>query len=825
MHTLQAILRPLTLSAHCLCALAFFWAAPMCAAATYYVSNSNGNDSGPGTQSTPFLTIQQGIVSSASGDTVVVEAGTYTGPRNVDIDLDGRNITLTTDTGDPTKTIIDCMGSSSTYHRGFYLHNGEGAHGTLTINGFTVKNGYEGNGNNNTKGGGGIYIASSDTVTLLNCAFTSNTATGLNGGGMDNEGTVTLTNCQFRSNITDSTGAGAYNKGTITQMTNCTCDSNVANQSGGGLGSSGTVTVTGCKFTNNTASSYFARGGGGAYSSGAMVVQTSTFSGNTATNAGGGLSNDTGILTLMSCTFSGNTATQGYGGGLDNNAGGNSGALSVTNCVFAGNKAPNSYGGGISLNQYFTSNDTATIANCLIVSNTAGTTGGGVDNNAGVLTLEFSTLSGNVASGIGGGVYNSSATSTLTDDILYNDNGGEAVDGINGKTASVTATYCDILGGYAGTGVFDKNPKFVNPNNGDYHLQAGSPCVGVGTLISGITTDLEGKTRANPPSIGAYEGATVIVTLGGHTHLLWNNTDGRVMLWSIAQDGTFTLNGFGPYTDGAPQNKWTATAVATGADGVSHLLWNNTDGRVMLWTVDDAGNFTLAGYGPYTDGAAQNKWSATAVSVGPDGTVHLLWNNTDHRVMLWSVAPDFSFSLAGYGPYTDNAPGNLWSATALATGPDDVSHILWNNTDNRVMLWNVAPSFSFALAGYGPYTDGAPQNLWSASALSVGPDNVQHILWTNTDRRAMFWNVDSSFNFTLAGFGPYTDNAPGNLWSASAVATGPDGLSHLLWDNPDNRAMLWGVDSAFGFTVAGYGPYTDNAPGNLWSATAVSAGP
>ena len=133
--------------------------------------------------------------------------------------------------------------------------------------------------------------------------------------------------------------------------------------------------------------------------------------------------------------------------------------------------------------------------------------------------------------------------------------------------------------------------------------------------------------------------------------------------------------------------------------------------------------------------------------------------------------------------------------------------------------------FSFTLAGFGPYTDGAPQNLWSAVGLSVGPDNVQHLLWSNTDRRAMFWDVNADFSFTLAGYGPYTDNAPGNLWSASAVATGPDGMSHILWGNTDNRAMLWGVDSAFNFTVAGFGPYTDNAPGNLWSATAVSAGP
>jgi len=310
-----------------------------------------------------------------------------------------------------------------------------------------------------------------------------------------------------------------------------------------------------------------------------------------------------------------------------------------------------------------------------------------------------------------------------------------------------------------------------------------------------------------------------------HTHLLWNNSDGRVMLWNVAPDGSFTLNGFGPYTDGAPNNKWSATALATGKDGLSHILWNNTDGRVMLWTVDDAGNFTLAGYGPYTDNAPQNKWSATAVSVGPDNIVHLLWNNTDGRVMLWNVDSAFNFTLAGYGPYTDNAPQNKWRATALATGADNVSRIVWNNTDYRVMLWNVDSSFNFTLAGYGPYTDGAPSNLWSAAGVSVGPDNLTHLLWTNTDHRAMFWNVSADFSFTLAGFGPYTDNAPQNLWTATALATGPDGLSHLLWGNTDHRAMLWGVGNAFDFTVAGYGPYTDNAPQNLWSATAVSAGP
>ncbi len=335
------------------------------------------------------------------------------------------------------------------------------------------------------------------------------------------------------------------------------------------------------------------------------------------------------------------------------------------------------------------------------------------------------------------------------------------------------------------------------------------------------------------PTTAYADGHVTHTVLPPHTHLLWNNTDGRVMLWSVAGDGSFTLNGFGPYTDGAPQNVWHATAVATGADGLSHLLWNNTDGRVMLWTVDDSGGFTYAGYGPYTDGAPQNKWSATAVSVGPDNVVHLLWNNTDHRVMLWNVAQDFSFTLAGFGPYTDNSvngsPGNLWSAVALATGPDNESHIAWNNVDGRVMLWNVNPAFQFGVTGYGPYTDSfvsnSPANVWSAQAVSVGSDEKIHLVWGNADRRMMIWNLDGLGAFTLAGFGPYNDNGANNLWSVTSVATGPDGLSRILWGNTDDRAMLWSMDGAFNFTVSGYGPYTDNGPGDLWSATAVSAGP
>ena len=320
----------------------------------------------------------------------------------------------------------------------------------------------------------------------------------------------------------------------------------------------------------------------------------------------------------------------------------------------------------------------------------------------------------------------------------------------------------------------------------------------------------------------------------GHTHVLWTNPDGKVILWSVAPDGSHTASTFGPYTDGTASTPWTAKALATGPDGLSHILWTNPDGRVILWNVDDAGNFTDAAFGPYTDPAASpsttitvpppTPWSAVALSVGADNLAHLLWTNPDGRVFLWNVDSKFHFTSQAFGPYTDGSPSTPWSATALATGPDNVTRLLWNNPDGRVILWDVDNGFNFTYQVYGPYTDGSPSTPWSATAVSVGPDRVTHLLWNNPDGRVILWNLDAAFGFTDAVYGPYTDGSASTPWSAAALATGPDGLNHLLWTNPDNRIILWSVDSAFGFTDTVYGPYTDGAPSTPWSATAISAG-
>jgi len=78
----------------------------------------------------------------------------------------------------------------------------------------------------------------------------------------------------------------------------------------------------------------------------------------------------------------------------------------------------------------------------------------------------------------------------IANNILYNN--GETVN-LGGITPS----------SYTSTPNYTSDPLFVSAT--DFHLQSGSPAIGKGVAISGVTTDYSGNNYKNPPSIGAYE--------------------------------------------------------------------------------------------------------------------------------------------------------------------------------------------------------------------------------------------------------------------------------------------------------------------------------
>ena len=180
----------------------------------------------------------------------------------------------------------------------------------------------------------------------------------------------------------------------------------------------------------------------------------------------------------------------------------------ITNCEFIDNTT--SYGGGAIC--FYSVVDTKVI-NCLFVNNRTNYDNGGAIKSLGVAnnTIFFKncTIVNNEASGGSGGgaalyyaevdfvnciAYNN--TSPYDDDNVYIDGGG----------STATVNYCNMpMPEYNTTGSnnIDTDPLFVDVANGDYHLQATSPCIDAGT-------DIGLPFAGTAPDMGCFETGNIL---------------------------------------------------------------------------------------------------------------------------------------------------------------------------------------------------------------------------------------------------------------------------------------------------------------------------
>jgi hypothetical protein len=229
-------------------------------------------------------TIQDGVSAAASGDTVLVSPGTYSGPLNRDIDFGGVNVVLRAVAG-PEVTVIDCTREG----RGFHFHGGEDP--TAVVEGFAVIQGEEVHGgavlcenasptirgcvlemNRATETGGAMACFAASPV-IEDCTFWGNTSEialdGRGGGLCCAEGSSPdLTGCVFSGNASDMGGAVACLGTSSPSLTRCLIFGN-AGDSGGALGclDSSCPTVDHCTMAYN-----IGVGGAGIYCGGVTSV-------------------------------------------------------------------------------------------------------------------------------------------------------------------------------------------------------------------------------------------------------------------------------------------------------------------------------------------------------------------------------------------------------------------------------------------------------------------------------------------------------------------------------------------------------------------------
>ncbi len=78
----------------------------------WYVATDGDDQTGNGSQSAPFRTIQRAVDAAVLGDTVILADGTYTDLGNHDIQLGDKALTFRSDSGDAEACVIDCEGNA-----------------------------------------------------------------------------------------------------------------------------------------------------------------------------------------------------------------------------------------------------------------------------------------------------------------------------------------------------------------------------------------------------------------------------------------------------------------------------------------------------------------------------------------------------------------------------------------------------------------------------------------------------------------------------------------------------------------------------------------
>jgi hypothetical protein len=364
--------------------------------------------------------LQLAIDTAVRGDTVFVEAGTYTGPGNKNLTFRGKSIVVFGIDG-AEATIIDCEGNVSRNARGFVFESGEPS--SAVVEGLTIRNGHRSGSVYPVGYGGGMLITNEGTnPKIKNCRFEDNFA-GHAGGGVaaGDDAEPSFFNCVFLGNRSPQ-GAGAH--------------------------ASSNAYFIECAFLDNDASG--AGGGLRCYSTNTPVVRDCFFRDNIAW-AGGGIASIIATPMVAQCFFSRNFSTEGGGSAVYSRAEAN---VTLSSCVFIDNSARGETGGTVTC-----SNAEASLDRCTLFSNKASVGAGIYLKEGGFIHVENTIIAFNE---VGEGVACESGTPVLRCTDVFGNEGGDWVGCIAAQARMNRNMATD--------------PLFCNMGVGNLRLAETSPC-------------------------------------------------------------------------------------------------------------------------------------------------------------------------------------------------------------------------------------------------------------------------------------------------------------------------------------------------------------
>ncbi len=544
---------------------------------------------------------------------------------------------------------------------------------TASLSGLTITGGNADLNGGQYEAGGGLYN-DGGSVTLTGCTISGNSAQ--NGGGVAtyNGGMTTMVQCTVSGNTAGDSGGGVRNAGGTTSLSYCDVEDNTSSGNGGGIDNYGIMTIDHSTISGNDSST-----GGGIRSVDTpldanhltlMTVMDSTISDNSAQAFGGGLSLYFGTATLTGCTISGNSADDGGGGFIDGgtatftdctltgnsavNGGGlgNAGTVTLTGCTVSANTAVDFGGGMMSQKGLSQANPTTDLTDCTISGNSAAHNGGGLYISAAhAVTIENVTVSGNTSPSVGGLV--SHGPTTLTDTIVAGNIGTDVGGTVSGSSNLIgTGAPAGLDAADNLLGVTDPLLSALGNYGGPTQtiaLLPGSPAIGAGTAIAGVTADQRGVARpTSTPDIGAFQdrGFTISVVSGDAQSTLIDTPFPAALVVSVVSNFNDPVAG-GTVTFVPPSDGPSAFLSGSTTPSPQTVSIANTNGLVQITA---AANGVAGGYQVT---AATNGVASPAV------------------FSLTNVAPTFS-NLASptviYGTHVITFSGTILAGSTVPSG-------------------------------------------------------------------------------------------------------------------------------------------------------------
>jgi hypothetical protein len=487
----------------------------------------------------------------------------------------------------------------------------------------------------------------------------------------------------------------------------------------------------------------------------------------------------------------------------------------------------------------YTRGSTVKMINCVMSDNVCSERGTGFYSNSSLVEIINCTIAGNYKTGsqatpstLAALYFNNVAVQPKIRNCIIWGNGPSPLY-LEGGTFT-DLLYCDIEGGYAGTGNIDADPCFTGDASHPHNVERWSYCLNAGTPdVTGLNLpddDLAGNPRIHAHSnaiydrvdMGAYEYQGLLAA-GALTASDGNNDyPGYVRLeWDFNPDYNIPINGFKIFRNG--------------------ILYETLSNEILVYSDYNVTPGTIYSYMIQT--YYNTEWNNSVADEGyikPNGIISgnvKSANNNPVMGVQVSITPSTGYCL------------HLSSASSASVSiPDPGANLnsnftleLWVNTTNQdVVLFNSGThTLSINSSGLVQYTDGVHTLVQDDTSVDVNDADWHHIAvvsdFTNTQVLMYLDDIPSASatgyifgNYISAGFAipvgltGYVDDL--RVWEAARDSSDIVNAMNIVvsYDSPGLKGY-WAMNEGTGSSV--YDATNNSANGSMSNCTWSSADP